>query len=93
MKGTKISKESHIKKHKDKITELNNKYSSCLITQKGSYNIRTVKKIALEAGMVKPYVDINEQGTMSINCEIIDRGGDIEMIYNFCLYLLKTYPD
>lgn len=80
------------KKHEAKIRELTKKYSSTFITKNGGYyNLRTLKRIALEAGMSTPYVNRSAQGLTTINCEIVDRGGDIEMIYKVCLYLLRTY--
>lgn len=66
------------------------KFKSRIYTKEGEVNLRTVKQIAVEAGLEKPTVNRNE-GILTINYEIIDpygiAEGEILSIYNFCKWM------
>ena len=51
------------------------KYSPKIYTNDGALNLRTIKSISIECGVVKPCVDKSCTGYVSINCEIMDEYG------------------
>jgi hypothetical protein len=74
--------------------EVIEKYKDKIYTQNGERNLRTVKSIAIEAGLIKPNVFRGWTFKfLYINGECVDPYGEaskeVETIYNVCC-LLKT---
>lgn len=74
--------------------EIVKKYKDKIYTKEGMRNIRTMKAIAKEAGLVNPYVFRSDYDFYYINSEPIDLHGGSEeeeviSTYNFCSRMVK----
>jgi hypothetical protein len=69
------------------------KYKDKIYTRDGNINLKTVKQIALAAGIKAPSVHRGPMDDLFIDYQLVDPMGsnaveEVRSIYDFCLYLL-----